>query len=217
MPFRKHFLVGVLVLAAVTLTYSNHFQNGFHFDDYHTITGNPFVRSLSYIPRFFTDTDTSSVLPANRGWRPLVTTSLAIDFHLAHGYNPFWFQLSTFFWFLVQLAAMYALFAAILNKTCPESARGNSPQNAWIAWLAVAIYGLHPAMSETVNYIIQRADLMSTCGVVAGVALYACQPRLRRTGLYLVPITAALLCKPPVLIFPVRASRLHVSFRRRPV
>jgi len=186
-----------LVLVAVTLTYSNHFRNSFHFDDFHTITANVFVRSLANIPRFFTNADTSSVLPSNRGWRPLVTTSLAIDYWLGKGYTPPNFQLSTFFWFLVQLVAMYGLFAAVLERTRP------GPRNRWIAWLAVAVYGLHPAMAETVNYIIQRADLMSTCGVVAALAVYAQFPRSRRWALYLIPAVAALLCKPPAMVFPL--------------
>ena len=35
------------LLGAVIMTYANHFQNGFHFDDFHTVTGNVFVRDVN--------------------------------------------------------------------------------------------------------------------------------------------------------------------------
>src|ERR1700733_9126047 len=83
------------MLALVLLAYGNHFQNSFHFDDGHTIVDNPYIRDLHNIPRFFTDGRTFSVLPANRTYRPLVSTSLAIDYRLGHGLEPSWFHIST--------------------------------------------------------------------------------------------------------------------------
>ncbi len=189
--------VSYLALAAlVVAVYANHFGNGFHFDDSHSIVNNPYVRDLRNIPRFFTDSETASVLPANRAWRPLVMTSLAVDYRLGHGLHPFYFHLSTLIWFLVQLGLMFALFLAAFDRCLPD------PRNIWVAWFAAAVYGVHPAMAETVNYIIQRADLYSTLGVVAGLVIYLYWPALRRTGLYLIPVAAAVLTKPPAMIFP---------------
>jgi Flp pilus assembly protein TadD len=184
------------LLAAVTLTYSNHFENGFHFDDSHTVVDNPWIRTLHNAPKFFTDARTFSVLPANRSYRPLVSLALAIDYRLGHGLNPAWFQASTFFWYLLQLVMMYCLFRRICDLTLP------GPRNQWIALFAAALYGLHPAMAETVNYVIQRGDLYSTAGVIAALLIYASFPRARRFGLYLGPLGAALLSKPPALVFP---------------
>ncbi|MBV9771625.1 MAG: tetratricopeptide repeat protein [Bryobacterales bacterium] len=72
-----------------------------------------------------------------------------------------------------------------------------------LAFLATSLYGLHPACAETVNYIIQRGDLYSTLGVIAGLGLFAARPSLRRYGIYLLPVAAAEISKPPALIFPV--------------
>lgn len=186
----------VPVWIAVTLTYANHFHNAFQFDDFHTILNNTYIRSLANIPKFFADGTTSSILPANQTWRPLVTTSLAIDYRLGGGYNPFYFHLSTFFWLLTLLVLLALLFQSILQRIEPR------PANYWIAWFAAAWFGLHPAIAETVNYIIQRADLMSTLGLVAGLLLYTRFPAWRHRGLYLLPVTAGLLSKAPALIFP---------------
>src|SRR5205807_3373123 len=84
----------VLILAlvlAVLAAYANHFENGFHFDDGHTIVQNPYIRSLRNIPRFFTGAAPFSSDPGNNIYRPIVSTSLAIDYWLSRGLQPLWF------------------------------------------------------------------------------------------------------------------------------
>ena len=80
----------MLLLAA----YANHFHNGFHFDDSHAIQDNIFVRELKYIPRYFVDGTTFSVLPLNQSYRPVLQTTLAIDYRIARGYRSLPFQIS---------------------------------------------------------------------------------------------------------------------------
>src|SRR5579883_424254 len=185
-----------LVAIAVIACYSNHFGNSFHFDDSHTVVQNPYIRSLSNVPRFFTDATTFSVLPANRTWRPLVSTSLAFDYWLGRGLNPFWFHLSTFVWYMAQLAVMLILFRRILRLV------DDSLWADYCALFAAAWYGLHPAMAETVNYIVQRGDVYSTFGVIASLALFVLIPRTRRLGVYMIPAALGMLAKPPAAIFP---------------
>src|ERR1043166_7488308 len=168
------------VLVAVLAVYSNHFHNSFHFDDYHTIVSNPYIRELRFVPQFFTDARTFTVLPRNRTWRPVVSASLALDYWLGGSLDPFFFHVSTFCWFLVQLLLMYALFRHVGHRHA-------LPGSDWVALFATAWYGLHPAMAETVNYIIQRGDLYVTLGVLAAIWIYAAAPRLRKFGLYLIP------------------------------
>src|SRR2546425_89496 len=192
---RVAFLVCGL-LAMVSIVYGNHFQNGFHFDDSHTVIDNPYIRDLHNLSLFFKDARTFSTLPSNRTYRPLVSASLAIDYALGRGYNPAYFHASTFFWFLLQLALMFVLFLKIGDASIQD------PGNHWIALFAAALYGLHPAIAETMNYVIQRADLYSTLGVIAALVCYIRAPRLRKFGLYLLPFVAALLSKPPAMVFP---------------
>ncbi|HVY91761.1 MAG TPA: hypothetical protein VHA14_03390 [Bryobacteraceae bacterium] len=196
LPDRSVLFPLAVVIAIVTAVYGNHFHNGFHFDDFHAVTTNPYIRDLRNIPLIFRDADTFSTLPANRGWRPLVTSSLAVDYAIARGLRPGYFQASDFFWFAVQLCLMFPLFRHILDFARP------APVNRWIALFATALYGVHPVMAETVNYIIQRGDIYSTLGVVAGLLLYIRWPHRRNQGLYLIPVLLGLLSKPPALVFP---------------
>ena len=183
----------VLLLAA----YANSFNNAFHFDDFHTVTDNASIRSLANVPRFFTDATTFSVLPANRTYRPIVSTSLALDYALGRGYVPFWFHFATFCWFLLLLWLLFRLYTLMMERM------GAGDAAVWLGLLGAAWFGLHPAMAETVNYVIQRGDLYCTLGCVAALFLYVCYPERRRLGLYLLPLVLALLSKPPAAVFPV--------------
>src|SRR5215831_9833509 len=183
-------------LMAVLAAYANHFHNSFHFDDFHTITQYPAIRSLAQMPRYFIDSRTFSILPTHYSYHPLVSASAALDYWLGAGLNPLWFHISTFIWSVAQLALMYWLFVRIMMVSRP------APANAYIALFAVGWYGLHPANAETINYIIQRADLYSTLGVVAGLAIFSAWPSGRKTGLYLIPVIASVLSKAVALIFP---------------
>jgi tetratricopeptide (TPR) repeat protein len=186
-----------LLLLAVLAAYSNHFENGFHFDDFHTITTNVFIGELRNIPRFFVDASLFTREPENATYRPVTSASLAIDYWLGKGLKPFWFHLSTFVWFSVLLVLVFELFRRMMDRADPH------PSNSWTALAATACYGLHPANAETVNYIIQRADLYSTLGVVASLLWFAAYPAQRKWGLYLAPAVLAFLSKAPALIYPL--------------
>ena len=196
-PSRKYrfLLFELLGLVVVLVAYSNHFRNSFHFDDAHTVQNNVYIRDLHNIPRFFTDAKTFSSLPANQTWRPIVSLSLAIDYYVAHGLNPFWFHVSTFCWFLVLLYLMFVLYRDVLDVAEPR------PANRFIALFATLWFAVHPVVAETVNYIIQRADLYATLGVVAGLAVYMRFPHLRRYGIYLLPVALGAMSKATAVVF----------------
>ena len=75
--------------------------------------------------------------------------------------------------------------------------------NLWVALGAAALYGLHPANADTVNYIIASSEVISTLGVIASFAVYFAFPQLRRYYLYVLPAAIAILAKPPAAIFAV--------------
>ena len=182
---------------AMLAAYANHFGNGFHFDDFHTIVNNLFVTDLHNVPRFFADASLFSTMAVNATYRPVTSASLALDYWLAHGYQPFFFHLSTFCWYAVLVILMFFLFRRMMDHADAH------PANLWIALAGAACYGLHPANAETVNYIIQRGDLYNTLGAVASLLCFAAFPAQRKYGWYLLPAVAACLAKPPALIFPL--------------
>lgn len=184
------------IIAATTLTYSNHFHNAFHFDDVHTIENNLYIRDIKNIPLFFKDGTTGSSLPANQSYRPVLTSTLAIDYKLAGGLeNTLVYHITSFVFFLLQGILMFFLFRHIIRKVSPES-----PAEL-VSGFATAWFMLHPACAETINYIIQRGDSLSTFFVVLALVMYALSPVCKKYYLYLMPVALGCLTKPSALMF----------------
>jgi tetratricopeptide (TPR) repeat protein len=201
---------GALLLFIIIAAYANHFQNGFHFDDAHTIENNAAIQSLNNIPRFFVDATTFSSLPSNQSYRPLVSTLLAIDYKLG-GLNPFWFHLSIFALFIALVLMLAFLIYRLIDPPTDGFAAAN---NLWIALGAAALYGLHPANADTVNYIVAAAEIISTLGIVASFVIYLKFPKAREYHFYALPAALAILAKPPAAIFPVLFAIYFVLFER---
>jgi Flp pilus assembly protein TadD len=179
---------GVALLATVA-AYGNHFHNDFHFDDSHTILNNAYIRSLHNIPVFFTSTATFSSLPANQSYRPLVTTTLALDYWWGGGLNTFAFHVTSFSLFLLQSVLMLVFYRRVMDRARPADG------NRWLALVAAAWYALHPVNAETVNYVIARSEILSTIGILAGLLLFARGGMSKRYHLYLVPVVLAILSR----------------------
>ena len=115
----------VAIGAAVVLfaaAYGNSWRNSFHFDDSHVVETNPALRSLTSIPRFFTDARTFSSLPANQTYRPIVTLTLAIDHAIAevatgNGLDPRAYHFTQ----LLLLALVAALVGGIARAALCQS------------------------------------------------------------------------------------------------
>lgn len=204
-------LLSLGLLIALVITYSNHFDNGFHFDDSHSVVNNVYIRDLKNIPLFFKDGKTLTSLPANQGYRPMMPTLYAVDYALGDGLNStFMFHLTTFIWYVLQCVLMYFILLHIFNRARPH------PWNPFISIAAVAWYAFHTANAETINYISARSDSISTFWLIVSFAVYIFYPRLRKFGVYLIPLIIGILVKPAVLVFPGLLF-FYVAFFHEPV
>src|ERR1700761_4941474 len=95
-PNKNIVLLSTALFVVLLAAYANHFNNGFHFDDSHAVVDNIHIRDMHNVPKCCVDPRMFSADPLHWGLRPLVTTTLAIDYWLGGGLNPFYFQLSTF-------------------------------------------------------------------------------------------------------------------------
>jgi tetratricopeptide (TPR) repeat protein len=205
--------------------WSNHFDSGFHFDDFPTIVANQSVQHLSNVPRFFTNPRISSRDADTAAYRPLLSSWFALDYW-SGGAKPFIFQSENMLWFLATLVAMFALFRLIPGI------------NGFAAAFATLLIAFHPVASDTVNYALQRGVLMGSFGVISGMLIWIVWPwmlpqtlplKLKRVpqhgwdeylrrnfrrleavylkiihaplGLYLWPVIPALLAEPATVVF----------------
>jgi len=188
--------LGLILLVVLVAAYANHFNNGFHFDDSHTVVENVYIRDIKNIPAFYTNPKMFSSDPEHWGLRPLVTTTLAIDYKLAGGLNPFYFQLSTFLWFVVMCLLLFFMYKNLLNQT----------SNKWAGYTALAAtawFALHTANAETLNYIIARSDVLSTLCIVASFFIYIAYPAKRKLYLYIIPAVLGVFAKETVLVLVI--------------
>jgi tetratricopeptide (TPR) repeat protein len=195
---RRHGAFAVACLTALALlgsAYANHFANAFQFDSFHVIENNLAIRSLSNIPRFFVDADTFSVLPQNATYRPLLSTSYALDYWLAGGLDPRVFHRTQFALLLLLGGLLVALYERLFDLG------ERSPRNRYLALFAATLFCIHTANTETVNYITSRSSLLATLGVVGALLVYMAWPTGRRTHLYLLPMVLGALAKPLALMF----------------
>lgn len=181
-------IIGLLFIVALCLVYSNHFNNGFYFDDSHTISNNEAIKSLDNFTSFFLDASTFSSLPSNRAYRPLVTTLNAISYSLGGGLDPVYFHIHMFFWYVVQLVLMFFFIRNLLNLT------SDNPINQYLALGATVFYGFHTANAETINYLISISDSFSTMCIVATLLAWQ-HEYFRKYHLYLIPMILALYTK----------------------
>lgn len=199
-PIWVNVLVSFIIAAMVLLAYHRHFDNDFHFDDSHTIEGNIYIRDIGNIPQYFTNSETFSSLTTNQSYRPIVTTTLAIDYWVGKtffedGLNPVPYHITNFAWFLFQVVLMVFLFKKILDQVKPHD------WNMLISILLAGWYAVHTVNAETVNYIISRSDILSTVGVVAAILIYANNGWGKKYFLYLLPFLLGMLAKPTAIMF----------------
>lgn len=184
----------IVALAVFFLgAYSNHFQNAFHFDDSHTIQSNIYIRDLSNAGKFFYSPEMFSSIPSHWGLRPLVTLSLAIDYWLGNGLNPFNFHLSTFIIYILMLLVLYSFYKKILSTNNTNAA------NQLLIIFVTAFYGIHTVNAETINYIISRSDVYSTFFILLSFSLFVYLPIKRKYFFYVIPALLGVLTKETVL------------------
>jgi tetratricopeptide (TPR) repeat protein len=173
----------VLLGVTVAIAYASSIFGTFHFDDSHSVENNLAVRSLKNIPLFWTDPSTSSMIPENRVYRPLVYTFYAICWQLGDGsVVPFHIMKMIMHWgvavfmFLIwrmlwgmpgwwPLTTNLQIHFPFLRKPF-ELDRNNA------ALILALVFAVHPAGSECVNYISSTTSLQCALFYVMAYAAY---------------------------------------------
>ncbi len=226
-PFFKLLWLGAFSL--LFISYSNHFENSFHFDDEHCIGSNAAIRDWRNIPSFFKDASTTSSLPANQAYRPGVTTLNAIDHAIQNRMknlaladsNSLAFKFEEFFcpewaakpisfkkqninpfYFHLSIFLSYFLLGILLYYFFLEIFNKTIAHdwNKYAALAATAFFWLHAANAETINYIISRSDSFSTLMIVLCFVMYMRMPFCRKYFLWLIPFIFGFFVKEPVLM-----------------
>ena len=186
----KHKTGFVLVLLAI-VTLSIYWQvrnyDFVNYDDNVYVTDNPDIKSgltLQSIRWAF-------ATPVARNWHPLTLLSLTLDYQL-FGQNPGAFHMTNV---VIHIASALLLFLLLKAMT------GCMWRSAFVA----ALFALHPLHVESVAWISERKDVLSTFFWILTMAAYlryTRKPGLKRYILLLLTFVLGLLSKAMLVTLP---------------
>lgn len=182
-------LVAVLIAALVVVAYLPVLRNGFvNWDDDIYVLDNDAVRAPDGLRRIWSTTE----LPAHFPNYPLVFTSYWVEYRL-WGTGPAGYHLTNVVLHAVNTLLVFALVLAL----------GASP---WAAGVTAALFGLHPMQVESVAWVTERKNVLSTCFAVLTLLAYVRYRQSGRRTTYCLVVAAfvcALLSKTAVVVLPL--------------
>lgn len=137
----------ILILGGSLLYYSSLDNGFFTLDDVAYVQNNELIKQGSWL-QFFTQ-------PFEGMYQPLLLMSFSVDYWLGGG-SPWWFHLTNVLLHLANSVLVFYLFKQLNRK---ES----------LAWMAAALFLMHPAMVETTAWITSRKDLLFSLFYLAGL------------------------------------------------
>ena len=202
----------VALAACIYGGYHNTFHVPFLLDDDDSISRNPTIRSFA--TAFFPPTQSGITVSG----RPLLNFTLAINYHLG-GTNVVGYHVGNL---LIHCAAALTLFGIVrqtlrLPKLEPRFGAYATP----FAWFVAALWALHPLQTESVTYIIQRAEsLVGLCYLFTLYAFIRATQSASRTWAVVAGFSCILgmaakevMASAPLLIFLYDRTFVSGSFR----
>ena len=161
-------LISILALLAFGLiAYSNSFTAAFQYDDFLHILSNEALLDLTDLSRIFNYTRE----------RFLPYLSLAINYRISK-FDPIGYHIFNFFIHYIATIFLYFLFIEILDGPAMQGLEPGLSKRVG-AFLAAGIFFLHPLQTESVTYVIQRAESMAGMFYLATLLFYV---KARRAG-----------------------------------
>lgn len=187
---RQHALFLALIMAVVFALYAGtvHFPVS-SWDDPFYLYANPWIRTLSWenLKESFTQ-------PYFSLYIPLTLLSYTLDFqHL--GYHPFHYHLTNVLLHLANVILVYGLLVLMTGEWA-------------LAFGVTLLFGIHPVQVESVAWIAERKNLLSSFFFLLALGTYllsSVRAEKRRFfyGATLLFFLAACLSKPSVIVFPL--------------
>jgi Flp pilus assembly protein TadD len=210
-------VVGVLMLLAAA-SYANTLLNGFVYDDFSRVLNNPYLQSVRHLREIFGGSVASSfeALGVTNYYRPLITSTFLLVYQLG-GPVAYGFHLLN----VCLHAAVVCLLVLVTNRMF---------QNRNLAFVAAALFALHPIHTESVAWISGLTDLELTFFLVLAFYFFLAtsQPDSKGRGLAHLAMAGsfllALLSKEQAVTLPLLATvyehlyrddRAHTTWHRK--
>ena len=150
----------LVIAVAVVAVYANSCGGPFIADDIPGLTNNPDIRAIDTSLRALSD-DRQSPLSG----RPLVSLTFAINYAVSE-LSVWSYHAVNVFIHLLNAIVLFALVRVVLaNPRWKDSYCEVAPH---IAGATALLWALHPLHTETVNYVVQRTELLVAFFYLAG-------------------------------------------------
>ena len=157
----------LLLTVLIFLVYSSTLTGPFVFDDRPNIQNNPKIKVKQLSLTRLLEAGFES--PSSR--RPVSNISFAFNYFL-HGYNVVGYHFVNIIIHIINSILFYFLAKTTLNT--PALRRRYKPfELAWIPIIAAFIWGLHPLLTQSVSYIVQRMNSLAALFYILAILLYA--------------------------------------------
>jgi len=186
--WRTSILAGGVIVLAGAAAYHNSFGGVFVYDDITSIVENETIRQLWPIERVLSPPRSGETV----GGRPLLNLSLAINYALG-GLNVWGYHAVNL---AIHIMAALLMFGILRRTFMMPALRDRFGKAATaLALLSALVWVVHPLQTESVTYIIQRAESLG--GFFYLLTLYCV---IRGTGAGTIPFFAAQNLTLPVAV-----------------
>jgi hypothetical protein len=180
--------IRALLIGATIAAYAPSLRNGLVFDDNQYVTNNPHVTAGLSADNFVWAWTTRYA----SNWHPLTWISLQVDSQLFGLENPWGFHLTNL---LLHVANTLLLFSILRRSTgC-----------LWPSGIVAALFALHPLHVESVAWVAERKDLLSTLFGFSAMWFYlryVAQRSLVSYAMVFATFALSLLSKPMLVTLP---------------
>ncbi len=160
-PDRFTILGGALIVAALVAAWSNSFTGPMVFDDLPSLQDNPSIQHWS-----------TALTPPNGGFtvsgRPLLNLSFALNYHLS-GTKVTSYHVTNLILHGLAALVLFSLVRQTLSQGRPPIRTAQAAH--WAALASALLWAVHPLQTESVTYLVQRAE--SLAGLCYLLALYS--------------------------------------------
>jgi tetratricopeptide (TPR) repeat protein len=202
-------------LAALAIAaYHNAAPNALVFDDAIFFPGD-YSYTSDDVVEFFTRDTWEQVGGRSGVYRPGLLLTFAADQKI-HGNDPAGFHATNIALHALTTLLVLGLLLSVLQRP-PDLDGAVGARAVWLAaWLAAALFGLHPVHTDAVDSIFNRSEILSAMGTVGALWLLWAQRERRPLlayGLGAAIYFAALLCKESAATTPVLLAAMIVVLR----
>src|SRR5258707_11275173 len=183
------FFIGLALAVLTVVVYSPCVHHPFsNYDDFEYVVENPAVQvglTAQSVRWAFTTCDCAN-------WHPFTWLSLQLDSQLFGGTKPLGFHLTNVLLHTVNTVLLYLVLVQLTTRI-------------WRSAVVAALFALHPLHVESVAWVTERKDVLSTLFwilTVAAYLFYLRKPSVSRYFLIGAALAVGLMAKPMLVTLP---------------